>query len=98
MDRFVINGGKPLRGVIKTDGSKNAALPIMAAALLVDKGETIIKNVPPLRDIFTFIKVLEFIGVKVNYDKYAKVMIINAEDINRNTAPYELMRQMRASF
>lgn len=55
MDKFVIKGPARLSGSIRTDGSKNAALPIMAGALLIADGETVIKNVPPLRDINTFI-------------------------------------------
>ncbi len=98
MDKFVIKGGKPLKGRVKIEGSKNAALPIIVAALLIEKGETVMKNVPPLRDIFTIIKVVEFLGAKVTYDDKAHVMTINAENLKRTTAPYELMRQMRASF
>lgn len=94
----MINGGKPLKGSIQVDGSKNAALPIIAASILIDKGETVLKNIPPLRDIFTIIKMLEHLGAKITYDTDRQVMTINAENINRNTAPYELMRQMRASF
>jgi len=53
MDKFVINGPTVLKGKVKVDGSKNAALPILSAALLIDKGETVIRNVPPLMDIYT---------------------------------------------
>ncbi|MEA2030090.1 MAG: UDP-N-acetylglucosamine 1-carboxyvinyltransferase [candidate division Zixibacteria bacterium] len=98
MDRFVINGGKRLKGSVKTDGSKNAALPIIFGSLLIDRGETKIRNIPPLKDIYTAIKVMEHLGARVTYDARRGVMTINAEDINQNTAPYELMRQMRASF
>ena len=98
MDKFVIKGGKPLKGRVKVEGSKNASLPIIAASLLIDKGETVIKNVPPLRDIYSMIKVLEHLGAKVSYDKSKHVMTVNAAKLNKNTAPYELMRQMRASF
>ncbi len=98
MDKFVINGPARLKGRIKVDGSKNAALPIMAGALLVAKGETVIRNVPPLRDIKTFIKVLEYVGAKVTYDEPKQVVTIDASAIDKDTAPYELMRQMRASF
>ncbi|MDX9856470.1 MAG: UDP-N-acetylglucosamine 1-carboxyvinyltransferase [candidate division Zixibacteria bacterium] len=98
MDKFVIKGPAVLSGSVRTDGSKNAALPIMAGALLVSRGETVIKNVPPLRDINTFIKVLEHLGAKITYDPGAAVVTINAATLTNNTAPYELMRQMRASF
>ncbi len=98
MDKFVIKGGKPLNGSVKVEGSKNAALPIIVAALLIDKGETVIKNVPPLRDIYTVIRVIEYLGAKVTYDEKSHVMTVNASNLNGNTAPYDLMRQMRASF
>ncbi len=98
MDKFVIKGGKPLNGHIKVEGSKNAALPIIVASLLIEKGKTVIKNVPPLRDIYSIIKVIEFLGAVVTYDEKRHVMTVNAENLNGNTAPYELMRQMRASF
>ncbi len=98
MDKFVINVPRKLNGEIKVEGSKNAALPIIVGALLIDKGETTIKNVPPLRDINTIIRVMEHLGAKITYDNATHVMTINAENIAQNTAPYELMRQMRASF
>ncbi|MBU8933797.1 MAG: UDP-N-acetylglucosamine 1-carboxyvinyltransferase [candidate division Zixibacteria bacterium] len=98
MDKFVINGGHRLKGRVKIDGSKNAALPIIFGALLIDKGESVIKNVPPLRDVHTAIRVMEYLGAKVTYDARRCVMTVKAGGLNQNTAPYELMRQMRASF
>jgi UDP-N-acetylglucosamine 1-carboxyvinyltransferase len=98
MDRFLIAGGKKLSGTVKTDGSKNAGLPIIAGTILIGKGETTLENIPPLRDIFTIKKVLEHLGAIVNYDPRTMRMKIDSSHINENTAPYELMRQMRASF
>ena len=98
MDKFVITGGKRLEGKIRADGSKNAALPIIAATILFKKGEVLLENVPPLRDIYTIKKVLEFIGARAEYDAGAMQMRIDCSNLNNNTAPYELMRQMRASF
>ncbi|MCX6829810.1 MAG: UDP-N-acetylglucosamine 1-carboxyvinyltransferase [candidate division Zixibacteria bacterium] len=98
MDRFLIAGGKKLSGTVKTDGSKNAGLPIIAGTILIGKGETTLENIPPLRDIFTIKKVLEHLGAIVNYDPKVMRMKIDSSHINENTAPYELMRQMRASF
>ncbi|UCD63188.1 MAG: UDP-N-acetylglucosamine 1-carboxyvinyltransferase, partial [Candidatus Zixiibacteriota bacterium] len=66
--------------------------------LLIDKGESVIKNVPPLRDIYTIIKVIEHLGARVTYDEKAQVLTVNAANLTENTAPYDLMRQMRASF
>ncbi len=98
MDRFVISGRKKLAGTVRTDGSKNAGLPIIAGAILIAKGETVIDNVPPLRDIYTIKKMLEHVGAKVDYDPKTMRMKIESTHITENTAPYELMRQMRASF
>jgi len=98
MDKFIINGGKRLSGKIKTDGSKNAALPILAGTILFKKGEVVLRNIPPLKDIFTMKKVLEFLGASVEYDIQKMQMRIDCSQISGNTAPYELMRQMRASF
>ncbi len=98
MDKFVINGGKKLSGTVRTDGSKNASLPIIVASLLIDNGETILENIPPLRDIKTISQVLEHLGAKIDYDSEAMRMVINAGNIVEDTAPYDLMRKMRASF
>ncbi len=98
MDKFVINGGKKLKGQIKVEGSKNAGLPIIVGSLLISKGETVIRNVPPLRDIDSVIEVMDYLGARVRYDPKAQLMVVNAEGCNTHTAPYELMRKMRASF
>jgi len=98
MDKFVINGPSRLEGKVKVGGSKNAALPIIAAALLIDKGETVIRNVPPLQDIYTLKEMMEYIGAKVTYDASSEVVTVNAEKLNHSTAPYDLMRKMRGSF
>ncbi len=98
MDKFVINGPNVLKGKARVDGSKNAALPIIAASLLIDRGETVLKNIPPLRDIEIMKQMLEYVGAKVTYDAKKHVMTINAENLTENTAPYDLVRQMRASF
>ncbi len=98
MDKFVINGGKKLSGTVRTDGSKNAALPIIVATMLIDNGETILENIPPLRDIDTVSQVLEHLGAKVDYDAEAMRMVVDASNITKDTAPYDLMRKMRASF
>ncbi|MEZ5360302.1 MAG: UDP-N-acetylglucosamine 1-carboxyvinyltransferase [Candidatus Zixiibacteriota bacterium] len=98
MDKFIINGVRPLAGSVTVQGAKNAALPIIAGALLIDSGETVLKNIPPLRDIFTLKAMLEHLGATVEYDDKKFVMTINASKMNENTAPYDLMRKMRASF
>ncbi|MEW5925371.1 MAG: UDP-N-acetylglucosamine 1-carboxyvinyltransferase, partial [Candidatus Zixiibacteriota bacterium] len=91
MDKFVINGGKKLNGSIKVEGSKNAALPIIAATILLKRGVSVLDNIPPLKDIFTIRKVLDFIGAKIEYDPKRMRMEIDCSKINDNVAPYDLM-------
>ncbi len=98
MDKYIINGNNRLEGSVRADGSKNAALPIIVATLLIDNGTSIIHNVPHLRDIETVIKVLKYLGAVVDYDQENETLTVNAQNITENKAPYDLMRQMRASF
>lgn len=98
MDKFVVKGGKKLSGSLKVSGSKNAALPIMVAALLADRGKTYLENIPNLADIHTLKGVLAGLGAKIEYDPESGVMGIDAVNLKSHIAPYELMRKMRASF
>lgn len=97
MDKFVIEGPTPLQGTIPISGSKNAALPLMAAAIL-GNSPTTITNVPKLRDIYTFNNVIRVTGCQVNFDEDKGVLNIDPRNLNHLEAPYELVRKMRASF
>ncbi|WP_397547919.1 UDP-N-acetylglucosamine 1-carboxyvinyltransferase [Rhodothermus marinus] len=97
MDKLVIEGGRPLRGTIPISGSKNTALMLMAGAVLAD-GVTVLENIPHLRDITTFSHVLRIAGASVRFDPETHVMRIDATRIDFPEAPYELVKQMRASF
>lgn len=95
MDAIRVVGGRPLRGSIPVGGAKNAALPILCASLLSD-GESKLRNVPRLRDISTIGALLSFLGREVTVD-IPEVTIAAANKDVRPEAPYELVRQMRAS-
>jgi UDP-N-acetylglucosamine 1-carboxyvinyltransferase len=97
LDKFLIEGGTSLNGTIPISGSKNAALPLMAAALLAD-GPVTITNIPVLNDIFTFNKVIAETGAKVTYDREARELTIDPTAMSNFVAPYDLVRKMRASF
>lgn len=97
MDKFVIEGPTPLKGEIPISGSKNAALPLMAAAILGDSPTTI-TNIPKLRDIYTFNNVIRVTGCRVGFDEDDGMLTIDPENLNHFEAPYELVRKMRASF
>ena len=98
MDKFIIKGGKSLSGEIRLSGSKNAALPILVAGLLFEKGRTVIRNVPNLADIETILKVLGHLGVKTEWNARNHVVTLDAADLHSHEAPYDLVRKMRASF
>lgn len=96
MDKLLITGGRSLDGEIRISGAKNAALPILAATLLCD--ETVrICNLPHLQDITTMLELLVQMGVDVVIDDRLTVEI-KASTLNNTTAPYELVKTMRASI
>jgi UDP-N-acetylglucosamine 1-carboxyvinyltransferase len=95
MDRIRIRGGKRLNGTIQVSGAKNAALPILCATLLSD-GASLLRNVPKLRDIDTTAALLRFLGRNVEVDA-PLVRVAESRGDVRPEAPYELVKQMRAS-
>jgi len=98
MDRFIIEGGRPLKGIVAIEGVKNVVLPMMCAALMAGEGVTVIENVPWLQDIRVLQKLIGELGAESQYDSETKSMTINAANVNKTVAPYELVKQMRASF
>lgn len=97
MDKFIISGPTPLKGTIPVSGSKNAALPLMAAALLAD-GCSTIRHIPKLNDIYTFNNVIRVTGTKVDFDEEKNELKIDPNNLYFAEAPYDLVRKMRASF
>lgn len=96
MDKLLINGGAKLDGEIRISGSKNSALPILAATLLCDEPITI-SNLPHLHDVTTMIALLRCMGVDVIIDEKLSIEV-QANTIQELTAPYELVKTMRASI
>ncbi len=96
MDRLQIEGGVPLSGEVRISGAKNAALPIIAGALLAD-GPVTLSNVPHLHDITTMIALLGNMGVQVTVDDRMQVEV-DARPTHKFVAPYELVKTMRASI
>ncbi|MCR9243863.1 MAG: UDP-N-acetylglucosamine 1-carboxyvinyltransferase [bacterium] len=96
MDRIRIRGGRPLGGQVTVSGSKNGALPILAASLLVD-GPILLRNMPQLTDIKNLLRILGQLGVVHNWRPDGSLEI-EAKDKTLYTAPYDLVRTMRASF
>lgn len=95
MDKFVIEKSAPLKGQVRTGGAKNSCLPLMAAALLTDSPVEL-TNVPDLMDVRTMVLVLQNLGV--NVERGPGWMKLDASNARGVTAPYELVRRMRASY
>lgn len=99
MDKFLITGGRPLEGEVTISGAKNAALPAMAAALLTED-RVVLRNVPRVRDIGTMRSLMDELGVdsSVTHEEHGNRVEIEARRLLSPMAPYELVKQMRASI
>ena len=94
MDKLIIEGGRPLVGLVRVSGAKNSVLPILAATILAE-GPVQLRNVPELRDVSTMAKLLEEMGaVTSSAEEYQ----VDASSLSSFRAPYELVKTMRASF
>src|ERR1700720_3764015 len=98
MDKFVIRGGNPLLGTVRTSGAKNAALPAMAAALLTEE-PVVLENIPQVRDIETTRKLLAAMGaeVELGYGRAQHRTPLCCRNLASPEASYELVKTMRAS-
>jgi UDP-N-acetylglucosamine 1-carboxyvinyltransferase len=95
MQKLIIKGNRELSGKISISGSKNASLPILAASILANKVK--LKNIPLVKDIFTMIELLNFIGLDTKFIKNKNILEIKNKEKNINTlAPYKLVKTMRA--
>ncbi|MBE8954127.1 MAG: UDP-N-acetylglucosamine 1-carboxyvinyltransferase [Quinella sp. 2Q5] len=98
MERLVIRGGRRLSGTVKISGAKNAVLPVIAATLLGQDNVTCLDEVPNLDDVRTISEILRTLGVKVRHDIANNKLFVDATTIENITAPYDIVRRMRASF
>jgi len=96
VDKLLIEGGACLSGKVKISGAKNAALPILAGTLLATETVTV-RNVPHLKDVTTTIALLQMMGVQITVDEQLNVEV-DASNVIRREAPYELVKTMRASI
>ncbi|MGI9289383.1 MAG: UDP-N-acetylglucosamine 1-carboxyvinyltransferase, partial [Pseudomonadales bacterium] len=96
MDKLLIGGGARLQGEICVSGAKNSALPILAATLLASQPVRV-SNLPHLHDITTMIELLGCLGAELTVDEKLGIEV-DASKVNQFTAPYELVKTMRASI
>jgi len=95
--KIIVQGGHRLNGYVKASGAKNAVLPILAAALLPETGDSILEEVPNLSDVRAYRELLQFMGVTTE-ELADGTLRLNASRITATEAPAELVRKMRASF
>ncbi|MBD1576198.1 MULTISPECIES: UDP-N-acetylglucosamine 1-carboxyvinyltransferase [Vibrio] len=95
MEKFKVHGSGPLQGEVTISGAKNAALPILFAAIL-SEGLVEVSNVPALRDIDTSMELLKRLGAEVSRE--GETILVNSGPINEYCAPYDLVKTMRASI
>jgi UDP-N-acetylglucosamine 1-carboxyvinyltransferase len=95
--RYHIQGGQRLEGSVVIQGAKNAALPIIAASLLASKGQTILHNVPLIRDVFAAIELVRSLGAKVKLHEEDQVLIIDASTLTSSVLPTHLSQMFRGS-
>ncbi|MGN0948826.1 UDP-N-acetylglucosamine 1-carboxyvinyltransferase [Megasphaera sp.] len=96
MEKLVIHGGKPLQGTVRVSGAKNAVLPIIVASMLGTTQSTL-TEIPKLADVHTVCDVIASLGVHIEHPE-RDTLIIDAKELTSTTAPYDLVRRMRASF
>ena len=95
MQKLLIKGTNELKGTISVSGSKNATLPILAASILANNVK--LTNIPLVKDIFTMVELLKFIGIKTNISSKKKIIELKNKNTKINTlAPYKLVKTMRA--
>jgi UDP-N-acetylglucosamine 1-carboxyvinyltransferase len=96
MDKIVIEGGVPLEGEVTISGAKNAALPVLSACLLTGGGWHILDNIPKSKDIQTIKDILSDLGVV--FEENGQTLKVNSDNLNSYSAPYKLVKTMRASI
>ena len=95
MTKFLIQGNKPLNGKVTVSGSKNAALPILAATILIS-GKVTLENVPDIQDVRTILELLKFLGAQASFQK--NTVIIDTTNVREKILPKESVGKMRASI
>lgn len=95
MSKFVIHGGRPIKGHVRVSGNKNASLPMIAAALLTDE-EVVLENVPVIRDVASMLEIASYLGAEIDRD--GATVRIRAREITTHEIPWELCEKNRTSF
>lgn len=99
MEKIIIQGGdNRLVGKVKIEGAKNAVLPLLAATVLASEGQSVLKNVPVLSDVFTMNNVVRGLNTQVDFDQEENTVVVDATKPLSEEAPYKYVSKMRASI
>lgn len=97
-ETLYVDGGQPLRGETEIQGSKNAALPMIAASLLASEGQTVLHRVPPVKDVLLALEILRQLGASVDFDAANGTAVIDTTTVNSTEISPEIAGRMRASL
>ncbi|HEY2553173.1 MAG TPA: UDP-N-acetylglucosamine 1-carboxyvinyltransferase [Streptosporangiaceae bacterium] len=95
--RYRVRGGNPLQGTVFVQGAKNAALKMIAASLLADKGRTVLRNVPVIEDVRRAVELAQAVGAIVKFHEPERTLVVDASNLTSPVLPAEITRRFRAS-
>jgi UDP-N-acetylglucosamine 1-carboxyvinyltransferase len=95
--RYLVRGGNPLQGTVFVQGAKNAALKMIAASLMAEKGRTVLRNVPVIEDVRRACELAQAVGAKVKFHEAEHTLVIDASDLTSSVLPEEIAQRFRAS-
>jgi UDP-N-acetylglucosamine 1-carboxyvinyltransferase len=95
--RYIVRGGNPLQGTVFVQGAKNAALKMIAASLLAEKGRTVLRNVPVIEDVRRAVELAQAVGAVVRFHEAEHTLVVDASELTSSVLPAEIARRFRAS-
>jgi UDP-N-acetylglucosamine 1-carboxyvinyltransferase len=95
--RYRVRGGNPLQGTVFVQGAKNAALKMIAASLLAEKGRTVLRNVPVIEDVRRAVELAQALGAVCKFHEAERTLVIDASDLTSSVLPAEIAGRFRAS-
>jgi len=95
--RYRVRGGNPLQGTVFVQGAKNAALKMIAASLLAEKGRTVLRNVPVIEDVRRAVELAQAVGAVVKFHEAERTLVVDASELTSSVLPAEITRRFRAS-
>jgi UDP-N-acetylglucosamine 1-carboxyvinyltransferase len=95
--RYRVHGGSPLQGTVFVQGAKNAALKMIAASLMAEKGRTVLRNVPVIEDVRRALELAQAVGAVVKFHEAERTLVVDASELTSSVLPAEISRQFRGS-